>query len=159
HLGFARVIRPGSRLVEGDFEADGAVQLARHYALWMASSPHPGLLEDLFITKILGHDSLGLFRFGPHSQQLVQSDRPPQFSTFRDFCVGALSRSDRMYQHVEIPSLENVPALIFPFTLPPPPSFPEQFDRRPMMFAEWEIVRINRKAFESFLSRLVEDSF
>src|SRR5262249_45318007 len=134
HLGFTgRVIRPGAKLLEGDFETDNAARLARHYAEWMAVSPYPGLLQDLFITKILGHDSVCLFRFDPQSQELVQCEWPQEFSTFRDFCLGLLARSDEIYQHVEIPSLENVPALIFPFSLPaPPPSFPEQIDRRPM---------------------------
>src|SRR5215831_2857141 len=47
HLGFAgRVIQPGAKLLEGDFEADSAARLGRHYAEWMASSPYPGLLQD-----------------------------------------------------------------------------------------------------------------
>src|SRR5215510_5820630 len=73
HLGFAaRVVQP-PRVVrfegvepprvmhfEGDLEEAPSARLARQYSEWKASSD-PELLQDLFVTKILSENNVGLF--------------------------------------------------------------------------------------------------
>src|SRR5215510_1687354 len=75
HFGvLARVVQPPrAKPFEDNFEATASVRLSRQHYEWMATSPDPELVQDLFITKTLGPAEVGLFRFDPDSQKLVES--------------------------------------------------------------------------------------
>jgi signal transduction histidine kinase len=171
---------PPSHQPDQNFEAMAAARVARQYDEWTSSSRFPGLLQDLFVTRVPAPGRVDLFRFDSQSRSLVHSEWPKDLLKFRDFCIAESTASTRMF--VEVPDLEDVPAVIFPFgpAEPPPPTvhiaasppmpifnvkpglnLQVATSTRPAIFGPtgWEIIRINRTSFERFLSHLVEQNF
>src|SRR5262249_49436118 len=104
-----------------DLDSATVAQLAGQYQRWMTASRYPALLQDLFLARINGLGRVELFRFDPHSLKLDPVEWPPEFSRFRDFCIAQSSAGTApTLPFGEIPGLEEVPALTFPFGLPVP---------------------------------------
>src|SRR5262249_27338900 len=138
---------------EWNLDATASERAARQYDEWTASPRYPGLLQDLFVTRILAPGRVELFRFDPQSRTLVHSEWPQKLSRFRDFCIAESTPSKRKY--VEIPDLEDVPAVSFPFSTAPPPNVQVTARFPPPIFGPtgWEIIRLNSTLFQRFLSQ------
>jgi len=141
-------------LSERDFNAAAAARLAPQHDELM-SSRNAGLVQDLFLARILAPGKAQLLRFDPHAQKLEQTEWPREFWRFRDFCLAEsnLDPTEEPFRSKLIPDLGDVPAVIFPFILP--------VDRHPKTGGptDWEIIRIDRKSFQQLLSRLVVQNF
>jgi signal transduction histidine kinase len=168
-----RLLFPNRRPGPPEFKgvADPLEQLAGKYDQWMAAARHPGLLQDLFLAKVITPGEVQLFRFDPDKRSLEPTEWPSEFSDFH--------RSPRG-RGPAVSVVEHIPAFSFPVMRSPgpppgpppgprpgprsgPPEFGRPRDREfgpPPGPTGWEIVRLNRKVFdETFLPFLVQRHF
>ncbi len=163
--------RPGPRPRPQDspYEAEDLIsdRLARQYDEWMATSVHPRLLQDVFLAKVIGPGDVDLLRFDRDSNTLIKVAWPSEFAKFHSFCVaesltaGREELASRMPddRRLEDLDLEGIPAISFPVGFSQPQQFRDRLRGFPPRQTSWEIIRIDRTAFDEFVSSLVQKHF